>query len=159
MSDQPLKPTTPEPEDDNAPEVPRDLARAEETPAAVATIGDVPDLPENEILLADDYRTYLDEHAPNVEHTFHPSAFVCVRCGGRNLARGMVIDFGGDKFEAVRFAPRRVRLSWLNSLFNLRPYRALLPLGAVACRDCGAVLLEIDTHALRLAERTRDADE
>lgn len=93
---------------------------------------------------------------PHVTHFYQPERFACVRCGSTNLARGVIVDYGGEKFEQVRFAPRRISLNWLNSLLNLRPWRALLKLEAVACRDCGAVLLVVDPEALRRAERTRD---
>jgi hypothetical protein len=71
------------------------------------------------------------------------------------LAHGLIVDYG-DKFEQVRFAPRRISLAWLNSLFNLRPWTQLIKLDAVACRDCGAVTMEINPADLRRAERTRD---
>lgn len=93
--------------------------------------------------------------APTVEFQYRPEQFVCVRCGSRNLTRGMIVDYG-EKFEQVRFAPRRLSLAWLNSLFNLRPWRALARLDAVACRDCGAVLLTVDPAELRRAERIRE---
>ncbi len=94
---------------------------------------------------------------PHIAHFYQPERFACVRCGSTNLARGVIVDYGGEKFEQVRFAPRRISLNWLNSLLNLRPWRALLKLEAVACRDCGAVVLVVDPEALRRAERTRDA--
>ncbi len=94
---------------------------------------------------------------PHIAHFYQPERFACVRCGSTNLARGVIVDYGGEKFEQVRFAPRRISLNWLNSLLNLRPWRALLKLEAVACRDCGAVVLVVDPAALRRAERIRDA--
>jgi DNA-directed RNA polymerase subunit RPC12/RpoP len=96
-----------------------------------------------------------EESMPHVEHSYSPERFVCVRCGSRNLTRGYVVDYS-DRFEQVHFAPKRVALTWLNSLLNLRPWKRLIKLDAVACRDCGAVLLEIDTAALRRAEFRRD---
>ncbi len=92
---------------------------------------------------------------PHVEHTYQPERFVCVRCGSNNLASGYVIDYG-DKFEQIRFAPKRISLRWLNSILALRPWRSLAKLNAVACRDCGAVLLVVDPEELRHAERRRD---
>jgi hypothetical protein len=94
---------------------------------------------------------------PHVAHFYQPERFACVRCGSTNLARGMIVDYSGQRFEQVRFAPRRLSLRWLNSLFNLRPWRRLLKLEAIACRDCGAVLLVVDPEALRRAEPIRDA--
>jgi len=100
--------------------------------------------------------TAAPEPMPHVEHSFSPSSFVCVRCGSRNLADGYIIDFG-DKFEQVHFAPKRVTLRWLNSFFALRPWKSLAKLDAVACRDCGAVLLTVAPDELRRAERRREA--
>lgn len=92
---------------------------------------------------------------PHVAHEFDRNALTCSRCGSSNLAKGYVVDFG-DRFEAVHFAPKRVKLGWLNSLFTLRPWSRLLKLNAEACRDCGAVTLLVDPSDLRRAERDRD---
>jgi DNA-directed RNA polymerase subunit RPC12/RpoP len=100
--------------------------------------------------------TALEVANPHVQHAYSAQAFRCPRCGSTNLADGMVVDFGGDKFEQVRFALKRYSLSWLNSLFNVRPWRRLLRLDAVACRDCGAVTLTVDPAVLRRAEKYRD---
>ncbi len=101
--------------------------------------------------------TYAPAPSPHVAHFYQPERFACVRCGSTNLARGYIVEFSGQRFEHVRFVPRRLPLKWLNSLFNLRPWRRLLKLEAIACRDCGAVLLTVDPEALRRAERIRDA--
>jgi hypothetical protein len=92
---------------------------------------------------------------PHVEHSYQPATFACVRCGSKNLARGYIVDYG-DKFEQIRFAPKRITLRWLNSIFALRPWRSLAKLNAEACRDCGAVLLTVEPEELRRAERRRD---
>ncbi len=93
--------------------------------------------------------------APHVEHTYSPEKFVCVRCGSTNLAQGYIVDYG-DKFEQIRFAPKRITLRWLNSILALRPWRSLAKLSAVACRDCGAVLMVVEPEELRRAERRRE---
>jgi hypothetical protein len=129
MTTESSKPVYPEPQ--HFPEV---IVQAEPTPPPAAT-GQMPPVvnrPESAgpIPLAD-YR--------------------CVRCGSSNLTHGYVIDYG-DKFEQVRFAPKRTTLRWLNSLFNLRPWRRLLPLNADACRDCGAVMLVVSPYDLREAD-------
>lgn len=80
---------------------------------------------------------------------------VCVRCGSTNLSRGYVVDFS-DKFQHLHFAPRRMSTRRLN--WALRPFRSLTQLNAVACRDCGAVLLVADPHELRKAERRRSEE-
>jgi predicted nucleic-acid-binding Zn-ribbon protein len=97
-----------------------------------------------------------DEHLPHLAHQYDSQKFACIRCGSRNLSYGTVVDFGGQKYEKVRFKPRRISMHWLNSLFNLRPNRYLAQLGAVACRDCGAVLLVVDPAELRRAETVRE---
>ena len=96
-----------------------------------------------------------EEPMPHVEYTYSPESFVCVRCGSKNLADGYIIDYG-DKFEQVHFAPKRVTLRFLNSLRALRPWRSLAKLDAVACRDCGAVLLTVKPDELRRAEQRRE---
>ncbi len=80
---------------------------------------------------------------------------VCVRCGSTNLSRGYVVDFS-DKFQQLHFAPRKMSTRRLN--WAIRPYRSLTKLNAVACRDCGAVLLVADPHELRKAEPRRSED-
>jgi hypothetical protein len=92
---------------------------------------------------------------PHVEYAYQPEKFSCVRCGSQNLARGYIVDYG-DRFEQVHFAPKRITLKWLNSILALRPWRSLAKLDAVACRDCGAVLLTVEPDELRRAERRRD---
>ena len=92
---------------------------------------------------------------PHVEYTYSPTAFVCVRCGSTNLAHGYIVDYG-EKFEQIRFAPKRITLKWLNSILALRPWRSLAKVNAEACRDCGAVLLVVEPDELRRAERRRD---
>lgn len=130
------KPIYPEPQ--HFPEADNVLVKVEQPPIPQGTFGPPEPVP-----------------APHVQHSFIASRFTCVRCGSMNLARGMIVDYG-DRFEQVRFAPRRIKLSWLNSLFNLRPWRNLLKLEAVACRDCGAVLMTVDPDELRRAERRRE---
>ncbi len=92
---------------------------------------------------------------PHVEHAYSPERFVCVRCGSNNLAPGYIVDYG-DRFEQIHFAPKRITLRWLNSILALRPWRRLAKVGAVACRDCGAVQLVIEPDELRRAERSRE---
>jgi hypothetical protein len=116
-----------------------------------------PEPPEIELLDQVDTAPAPPPPQPHVAHFYQPERFACVRCGSTNLARGMIVDYSGQRFEQVRFAPRRLSLRWLNSLFNLRPWRRLLKLEAIACRDCGAVLLVVDPEALRRAEPIRDA--
>ena len=90
---------------------------------------------------------------PHVEHSYTPEVFVCVRCGSTNIAHGSLVDFSGAKFENVKFAPKRISLRLLN--WALRPQTKLLDLKAEACRDCGAVLMTVDTEELRRTERRR----
>jgi hypothetical protein len=136
MSDQPDQVTQPvHPEPQHFPEVDGQQAGAASAPVAEA----VP----------------VYEPMPHVEHQFSPENFVCVRCGSSNLADGYIVDYG-DRFEQIHFAPKRISLRWLNSLLALRPWRSLAKVGAVACRDCGAVLLTVTPEELRHAEHRRD---
>ena len=96
-----------------------------------------------------------DPHSIHDAKGYVPERQVCVRCGSTNLARGYVVDYSND-FQNIHFAPRRVTLKRLNSLLNLRPFRGLAKLDALACRDCGAVLLTIDPAELRRVERRRE---
>lgn len=152
MSDQPVKPVFPEPH--YFPEA------IQETPAPPGSTPGVPGTPIY-IAIPTPYppaaapAPEAPKAMPHVEHSYSRADFACVRCGSKNLARGYVLDYG-DKFEQVHFAPKRIPLSWLNSLFNLRPWRRLLKLNAEACRDCGAVLLVVDPDELRRAEHIRE---
>ncbi len=128
MSTQPTTPVHPEPQ--NFPEVQHDFTEPEVPKGATAPM-------------------------PHVEYSYSPANFACVRCGSKNLAQGYLIDYG-DKFEQIRFAPKRVSLKWLNSILALRPWRSLAKCNAVACRDCGAVLITVEPEELRRAERRRD---
>ncbi|MFQ3537039.1 MAG: hypothetical protein SNJ58_14325 [Aggregatilineales bacterium] len=150
MTTQPNKPTQalpPDPPEVDAP----DLAEFEPPPQLYEAPVPAPAAP-----LAPSYELPPAPN-PHIAHFYQPERFACLRCGSTNLARGYIVEFGGQRFEQVRFAPRRIPLKWLNSLLNLRPWRRLLRLEAVACRDCGAVLLTVDPEALRRAERIRDA--
>jgi hypothetical protein len=123
----------------------------------MATESTTPVHPEPEYF--PEVHTNPDEEAtapmPHVEHSYHPATFACVRCGSTNLARGYIVDYG-DRFEQIRFAPKRISLRWLNSILALRPWRSLAKLNAEACRDCGAVLLTVEPDELRRAERRRE---
>jgi len=130
---------------------------ATETETNAPTRALPPEPPEIELLDQVDTAPAPPPPQPHIAHFYQPERFACVRCGSTNLARGMIVDYSGQRFEQVRFAPRRLSLRWLNSLFNLRPWRRLLKLEAIACRDCGAVLLVVDPEALRRAEPVRDA--
>lgn len=138
----PTEPIHPKP--DNFPEL-------QHPPGSTDTPSNVAVVPEP----SETHEVYVPEPMPHVEHSYSPASFVCVRCGSTNIAKGYVVDYG-DKFEQVHFAPKRITLHWLNSLFNLRPWRSLAKLNAEACRDCGAVLLVVDPEELRRAERRHE---
>lgn len=121
-----------------------------------------PELRHHDPVLAPVPEPVVTPAAPEDPHSVHdaskgyqPERNVCVRCGSTNLARGYVVDYG-EKFRQVHFAPRRITLGRLNSLLNLMPFRSLAKLDAVACRDCGAVLLTVDPAELRRAEHRRE---
>jgi hypothetical protein len=96
-----------------------------------------------------------DPHSIHDGRGYQPERLVCVRCGSTNLARGQVVQYS-NKFQNSFFAPRRLSLRRLNSLLNLLPFRSLVKLDALACRDCGAVLLVVDPSTLRKAEHNRE---
>lgn len=75
--------------------------------------------------------------------------WVCPRCGSEDLASGYLVDYG-EKFQHVYLAPRRLRLKRLRSL--LRPFRYLVQVDADVCRNCGMVILEINTEDFADAE-------
>jgi len=97
----------------------------------------------------------IDPHSIHDGRGYQSERLVCIRCGSTNVARGQIVQHS-TSFQNSYFAPRRVSLRRLNSLLNLFPFRALLKLDAIACRDCGAVLTVIDPAALRKVEKIRD---
>lgn len=86
--------------------------------------------------------------------TYQAERNVCIRCGSTNLARGYVVDFS-NRFTHIHFAPKRMTPRRLNAITTLRPFRNLARLDAIACRDCGAVLLVAEPGEIRRAERKR----
>jgi hypothetical protein len=94
-----------------------------------------------------------DPHSVHDGSGYQPERSVCVRCGSTNLARGYVVDLA-KSFNQTHFAPRKVTTRRLNSA--LRPFRMLAKLEALACRDCGAVLLIVEPSELRRAEHRRE---
>ena len=65
----------------------------------------------------------------------------CPRCGSTDLGNGYLIDYS-DKFRQLRLAPKALKLPKIVRM--MRPFRKLLPVNAQVCRNCGAVLLEVD---------------
>lgn len=159
MSDQTNKPAAPAPPSapvpENFPELDNQLVPTGNDQAGYDEYLDTemsempPDYVEGEYV----EEPYLPAN-PHIEHAFSSRNFVCVRCGSTNLADGYMVDYG-EKFEQIRFAPRRTTLRWLNSVMALRPWKSLAKLEAVACRDCGAVLPVVNPEELRRAERKR----
>ncbi|MHB8627193.1 MAG: hypothetical protein ACYDBJ_02365 [Aggregatilineales bacterium] len=96
-----------------------------------------------------------DPHSVHDGTGYVAERLACIRCGSTNLARGQVVDHG-DKFRDLRFAPKRVTLRRLNSLLSLRPFRSLVKMNALACRDCGLIQMIVDPSDLRRAERHRE---
>ncbi len=94
-----------------------------------------------------------DPHNAYDGRGYQPERSVCIRCGSTNLARGYVVDLS-TTFNQTHFAPKKVTTRRLNSA--LRPFRLLAKLEALACRDCGAVLIIVDPAELRRAERRRE---
>jgi ribosomal protein L40E len=100
---------------------------------------------------ADEFHTYQSAAKYQAEKN------VCIRCGSGNLARGYVVDYS-NKFTHIHFAPKRMTPRKLNAITTLRPFRNLARVDAIACRDCGAVLLVAEPGEIRRAERRRTDD-
>lgn len=75
--------------------------------------------------------------------------WVCPRCGSDDLGAGYLIDFGA-KFDYIYLAPRRLRLRKLRNMF--RPFKNLTKVDADICRNCGMVILEVNTDEFAEAE-------
>lgn len=75
--------------------------------------------------------------------------WVCPRCGSNDLGAGYLIDYS-DKFDFVYLAPRRLNIKRLRNF--LRPFRHLTKVDADVCRNCGMVILEVNTEEFADAE-------
>lgn len=75
--------------------------------------------------------------------------WACPRCGSTDLASTYLVDYS-TKFDNVYLAPKGLTLRKLASL--LRPFKALTRVDADTCRNCGMVILEVNTDALADAE-------
>jgi hypothetical protein len=60
-----------------------------------------------------------------------------------------LVDYG-EKFQNIYIAPRRLKLKRLRTM--LRPFRHLVKVDADVCRNCGMVILEINTEDFQEAE-------
>jgi hypothetical protein len=76
--------------------------------------------------------------------------FACPRCGSEDQGAGYLVDYG-DHFRHIYLAPRRLRIGRLRNL--LRPHRHLTKVLADVCRNCGMVILEVNTDEFEAAER------
>lgn len=74
----------------------------------------------------------------------------CVRCGSTDLASAYLIDYS-DKFRQLQLAPKALKLNKISRL--LRPFHRMVKVNAQVCRQCGAVLLEVDPDDFAEAER------
>lgn len=75
--------------------------------------------------------------------------WACPRCGSTDLASTYLIDYG-NTFDNVYLAPKTLTLKKLRRL--LRPFKALTKVYADTCRNCGMVVLEVNTDELADAE-------
>jgi len=74
----------------------------------------------------------------------------CPRCGYADFGAGTVIAYNGG-FHPAYFKPARLtfrHLSWM-----WRPFRAIVELEAQVCRQCGLVMLQVNTDRLRQVEK------
>ncbi len=74
----------------------------------------------------------------------------CVRCGSVDLASAYMIDYS-DKFRQAQLAPKALKLGKISRL--LRPFRHMVRVNAQVCRQCGAVMLEVDPEDFAEAEQ------
>ncbi len=74
----------------------------------------------------------------------------CPRCGATDMASAYLIDYS-DKFRQLQLAPRALKLPKISRM--LRPFRNLLRVNALVCRNCGMVMLEVSPDDLAEAER------
>lgn len=89
----------------------------------------------------------LPEETGPIVHLKH--RWVCPRCGADDLAAGYLVDYG-EKFQHIYLAPRRLKFKRLRHM--LRPFRNLTKVNADVCRNCGMVILEVDTEEFEEAE-------
>lgn len=75
--------------------------------------------------------------------------WVCPRCGSNDLGAAYLIDYS-DKFDHIYLAPRRLKLKKLRNF--LRPFKHLTKVDADVCRNCGMVILEVNTEDFQEAE-------
>lgn len=117
-------------------------------PALTATPGlDVPVTP-----VEPEQPTLPEEPAPLADSAAAPHfrTDLCPRCGYADFGAGTVITYNGG-FHPAYFKPARLtfrRLSWL-----WRPFRAIVELEAQVCRQCGLVMLQVNTDKLRHVEK------
>ncbi|NJL95910.1 MAG: hypothetical protein HC915_20360 [Anaerolineae bacterium] len=74
----------------------------------------------------------------------------CPRCGSTDLASTYLVDYS-EQFSNIYLAPKSLTLRRLNRL--LRPFKALTKVYADTCRNCGMVILGVNTEDLEEAER------
>lgn len=75
--------------------------------------------------------------------------WVCPRCGSDDLGAAYLIDYS-DKFDNIYLAPRRLRIRKLRNMW--RPFKHLTKVDADVCRNCGMVILEVNTREFSDAE-------
>ncbi len=73
----------------------------------------------------------------------------CPRCGGEDLTRGLLLTYD-TRFRPAYYKPGRLSFFRLNSL--LRPFKRLAQVEALACRQCGMVLFQVDPDQLNRIE-------
>jgi hypothetical protein len=73
----------------------------------------------------------------------------CPRCGGEDLTRGLLLTYD-SRFRPAYYKPGRLSFFRLNSL--LRPFKRLAQVEALACRQCGMVLFQVDPAQLNRIE-------
>ena len=75
--------------------------------------------------------------------------WACPRCGSTDLASTYLVDYSGH-FGRIYLAPKALSLRKIGRLW--RPFKALTVVNSDTCRNCGMVILEVDTDDLEDAE-------
>jgi hypothetical protein len=88
---------------------------------------------------------------PETQHgVISPVArWVCPRCGSHDLGAAYLIDYS-NKFDYVYLAPRRLKFRKLRTMW--RPFKHLTKVDADVCRNCGMVILEVNTEDFKESE-------
>ncbi len=92
----------------------------------------------------------LPEETQSSGHIGIHRRWECPRCGSDDLASAYLLDHSDSGFQHVYLAPRRLKIKRLRNFF--RPFKHLTKVDADVCRNCGMVILEVNTEEFEEAE-------